>query len=283
MRRTLIAILAGVGLASAPARGATAQSAAPVTYDVYAVRYATIPGFPTRALIAGADSSRHTDLAMMVWLLKGSDGRNVLVDAGFYRDKFVRRWKPRDFEKPSEALAKLGLKPNDVSDVIVSHIHWDHLDGVDLFPKARIWVRRDEFTHHTDSTGAVKDRAIDADDAAMLAGLARDGRVQLVPGDSTEILPGITVFTGGKHTFASQYATVRTTRGTVVVASDNVYLYENLDQRLPIAQTLDRASNLAAQERMLRLATDRRLIVPGHDPQVFERFTQPGNGVAKIQ
>ncbi len=283
MRRSLLAILAGCALVARQTPAAAQTAKPPVTYEVYAVRYATIAGFPTRGLIAGADSSRHTDIAMMVWLLRGSDGRNVLVDAGFYRDKFVQRWKPRDFLTPSEALAKLGLKPEDVTDIIVSHIHWDHVDGADLFPKARIWMQRDEFTHHTDSTGAVKDRAIDPDDAMMIAKLARDGRVELVPGDSSEILPGIVVFTGGKHTFASEYATVRTPHGTVVVASDNVYLYENLDRRLPIAQTLDRASNLAAQERMLRLASDRRLIVPGHDPEVFERFPQPGNGVAKIQ
>src|SRR5688500_20157217 len=68
------------------------------TYEVYAVRYATIPGFPVRGLIAGADSSRRIDIAMAVWLLRGAD-RTVLVDAGFYRDKFVQRWKPRSEER----------------------------------------------------------------------------------------------------------------------------------------------------------------------------------------
>ena len=71
--------------------------------------------------------------------------------------------------------------------------------------------------------------------------------------------------------------------GTIVLASDNVYLYENLEKHVPIAQTLDAASNLAAQERMLRIASDPRLIVPGHDPVVFERFPLPGAGVARIK
>jgi glyoxylase-like metal-dependent hydrolase (beta-lactamase superfamily II) len=98
-----------------------------------------------------------------------------------------------------------------------------------------------------------------------------------------EIIPGIRVYTGGKHTFASQFATVNTTSGTVVIASDNMYLYENLAKRVPIAQTLDAASNLRAHERMTRLASDPRLIVPGHDPEVFTRFPTPGNGVARIR
>jgi glyoxylase-like metal-dependent hydrolase (beta-lactamase superfamily II) len=253
------------------------------TYEVYAVRYATIPAFQVSGLIAGADSSRRLDIAMMVWLLKGSDGRSVLVDAGFHRDDFVQRWHPNPFLTPSEAVARAGVKPEDVSDVIISHIHWDHLDGIDLFPKARVWIQREEFDYYLDSTGAVKHRAIDAGDAKLLAQLAREGRVMLVDGDAKEIIPGITVYTGGKHTFASQFATVRIASGTVVVASDNVYLYENLARHVPIAQTLDSASNLRTQLRMTTLASDPRLIVPGHDPEVFVRFPAPGNGIARIQ
>jgi glyoxylase-like metal-dependent hydrolase (beta-lactamase superfamily II) len=125
--------------------------------------------------------------------------------------------------------------------------------------------------------------AIDSVDSAMLSDLMKAGRVTLVEGDAQEILPGITVYTGGKHTYASQYAGVRTAKGTVVVASDNCYLYENLEHHRPIAQTLDSTSNLAAQDRMQRLASDRRLIVPGHDPAVFKRFRSVAPGVAKIE
>ncbi len=252
------------------------------TYEVYAVRYGTVQGFPVRGLIAGADSSRRMDIAMTVWLLRGN-ARNVLVDAGFYRDKFVKRWKPVDFVMPSEAVARAGVRPEEVTDIIVSHIHWDHADGLDLFPNARIWIQKDEYQHHVGAQGGALDRAIDADDAQMLAELARKGRVNQVDGDSTEIIPGITGYTGGKHTFASQFATVRTSGGTAVIASDNAYLYENLDKRRPIAQTLDSLSNLRAQERMMRLASSPRLIVPGHDPAVFVRFSKPGHGVARIE
>ena len=255
---------------------------APPTYEVYAVRYATIPQFKLSALLAGADTSRRIDIAMMVWVIKG-DGRTVLVDAGFHREDFVNRYHPTGFVPPSEAIGRLGISAEDVTDVIISHVHWDHLDGIDLFPRARVWIQREEFEHHLDSTGAVRNRAIDAGDAKILAGIARDGRVSLVDGDAKEIIPGITVYTGGKHTFASQFATVSTAAGTVVLASDNVYLYENLAKHLPIAQTLDSASNVRTQDRMKTLASDPRLIVPGHDPEVFVRFPTPGNGVAQIR
>jgi glyoxylase-like metal-dependent hydrolase (beta-lactamase superfamily II) len=272
----LFAILAGTAAVRATPTALT-------TYDIFAVRYATVPRFAVSGLIAGADTSRKLDIAMTVWLLKGSDGRNVLVDAGFHRDTFIRRWKPTDFSLPSDAVARAGVKADDITDVIISHVHWDHLDGIDLFPKARVWIQREEFEHHLDTAGTVKDRAIDAGDAKILAQIAREHRLMLIDGDNQEIMPGITVYTGGKHTFASQFAGVKTAFGTVVIASDNMYLYENLARHVPIAQTLDSASNMRTQVRMTKIASDEKFIIPGHDPEVFTRFPTPGNGIAHIR
>lgn len=280
MRRVRLAMASAIVLLGTMTLGA--QQPAKPDYDVFAIRYATIPGFRLSGLIAGADTSRRIDIAMMVWLVRGG-GRNVLVDAGFYRDDLVRRWKPADFVSPAEAVARAGVKPADVTDVIVSHVHWDHLDGIDLFPNARVWIQRDEFDHHLDSAGTVKDRMIDAADAKKLAEIAREGRLVLVDGDAKEIIPGISVYIGGKHTFQSQFASVHTTSGTIVLASDNMYLYENLAKHVPIAQTLDAASNLRTQDRMAAMAASPRLLVPGHDPEVFVRFPLPGNGIARIK
>lgn len=273
--RTAVA-LAGLALTV----GAVPQPA-PV-YEVFAIRYATIKDFRAAGLIAGADTSRRMDIAMMVWLLKGPAGRNVLVDAGFQRPDLIQRWKPVDFALPSEAVARFGVKPEAITDVIISHIHWDHADGASLFPNARIWIQKEEFEHHVDSAGKRLANAIDSADAAMFGRLAREGRVRLVDGDAREIIPGITVYTGGKHTWQSQYVGVRVAAGTIVVASDNAYTYENLEKHVAIAQTLDAASNLAAQDRMKTIASRPTWIVPGHDPAVFERFPAPGNGVARI-
>jgi methyl acetate hydrolase len=256
--------------------------APPPVHEVYAIRYGTLPRFPVAALVAGADTARRMDIALMIWLIRDQSGRAVLLDAGFYRDRFMTRWKPADYQRPSTALARVGLRPEEVTDVIISHVHWDHLDGADLFPKARFWIQRDEYEHYVDSAGRPRASTIDSADARMLADLSRAGRVELIAGDSVEVLPGIRVYTGGKHTFASQYAAVTTSEGTVVLASDNLYLYENLERGRPIAQTLDSVSNLAAQARMLRLAGDPARIVPGHDPSVFTRHPLPGDGVARI-
>jgi glyoxylase-like metal-dependent hydrolase (beta-lactamase superfamily II) len=268
-------------IAAAASLGAAPMPPAP-SYEVYAIRYASIP-FRVSGLIAGADTSRRLDIAMTIWLMKGPDGRIVLLDAGFKRDDLIQRWKPADYITPAAALERFGVRREAVTDIIISHVHWDHLDGADLFPNARIWIQKEEYEHHIDSTGKRLANAIDTADATMLHNMKLAGRVNLVDGDAREIIPGITVYIGGKHTFQSQYVGVNTTSGIVVLASDNMYLYENLEKHVPISQTLDAASNLAAQERMTRIAASPRLIVPGHDPAVFVRFPLPGNGVARIR
>jgi len=263
---------------------ACAQTSAKPQYEVYAVRYATIADFPVSGLIQGADPARKLDIAMTVWLLKGN-GRNILVDSGFYREQFLKRWKPKDFVKPGEALAPLGLKPEDVTDVIITHMHWDHADGMDLFPKARIWVQKDEYTYYTGEAWQHNDThgGIDKDDVVTAVRLNMDGRVGLVNGDAQEIIPGITCYTGGKHTYQSQYVGVSTKAGAVVLASDNMYLYENLEKHVPIAQTLDADSNLRAQDRMKQIAAKPGLIIPGHDPAVFDKFPRVNERVVRIE
>jgi glyoxylase-like metal-dependent hydrolase (beta-lactamase superfamily II) len=253
-------------------------------YTVDAVRYATLADFPVRGLVAGADPSRKMDIAMAVWLVRGN-GRTILVDSGFYRDQFFRQWKVRDFKKPSEAVAAAGVNAEDVTDVIVTHMHWDHADGADLFPKARIWLQHEEYSYYTGEAwhGQRTHGGIDPDDVISYVKMNMAGRVQFVEGDNQEVAPGIRCYTGGKHTFASQYVSVPTKAGAVVLASDNVYMYENLDKHVPIAATLNPESNLKAQDRMRTLAGNPSLIVPGHDPAIFVRFHGPAPDVVRIE
>ncbi len=282
LRRLVPSLISAATLLAACASAHT-PAASPSTWHAYAVRFGALANFPVRGLIAGSDSSRRIDAALMVWPLQAANGDIVLVDAGFTRQKFITQWKPRDYVTPDSALRRAGFDPGRVSDIIISHIHWDHADGVERFPGARIWLQRDEFEHYVGTDGSAKDRAIDPDVAAMYRRLFDAGRVHFVEGDSAEVRPGIRAFTGGKHTFASEYVSVSTPGGTVVIASDNAYLYENLERTRPIAQTLDSLSNLRAQRRMLQLAARPGLVVPGHDPEVFNRFPRAGEGSVAIR
>ncbi len=253
-------------------------------YEIYALRYATLPDFPVAELVSGAEPGRKLDIAMMVWLVRGN-GHNILVDSGFYHERFFKDWKVNDFIKPSDALRPLGVKPEDITDIVITHMHWDHADGIDLFPNARIWIQKDELEYYAGEAWQSKDKSdgIDAENVLTLVKLNTQGKVGLVDGDAQEILPGVTCYTGGRHTYASQYVGVSTNAGTVVLASDNMYLYENLEKHAPIAQTLDAASNLRAQDRMRQMAAKPELIIPGHDPAVMVKFQKAGSGIVKIE
>ncbi len=256
-----------------------------VTYEAYAVRFGTLPQFRVAGLVAGADQSRRMDIPVMVWLLKGSNGRRVLVDSGFHRKKFVDQWKVVDFRTPADAVAAAGVKAEEITDIIISHAHWDHVGGVELFPKATIWIQREEYAYYTGDAWHARNThgGIDEEDMLALVRINTQGRLRFVDGDDEEPIPGIRCYTGGKHTWTSQYVGVQTAGGTAVFTSDNMYLYENMEKRAPIAQTLDPAANLKAQERIRTLASEPTLIVPGHDPAVFERYPRVAEGVVRIR
>jgi glyoxylase-like metal-dependent hydrolase (beta-lactamase superfamily II) len=281
MMRLLLALL----LSALAALPDISPQPPPVTYDALALRFGILPAFPVSGLVAGADPSRAIDIPVMVWLLKGSNGRQILIDAGFYRQKFVERWKVREFRTPAAAAEAAGVKPDAVTDIIISHVHWDHVDGVELFPNTTVWIQRDEYRYYTGEAWLARDThgGVDEEDMRALLTINMQGHLRFVDGDDREIMPGIRCYTGGRHTWASQYVSARLATGTAVFASDNVYLYENLEKHVPIAQTLDARSNLEAQDRIRTLASDPRLIVPGHDPAVFTRFPTTGNGQVAIR
>jgi glyoxylase-like metal-dependent hydrolase (beta-lactamase superfamily II) len=274
-----------IAFALAAALALTTSQGTDPSYELYAARFGVIPAFQVSGLVAGADTSRRLDIPVMVWLIKGSNGRNVLVDSGFFRANLVERWKVQNFRKPSDAVLAAGVRAEDVTDIIISHAHWDHAGGIELFPKATIWIQREEYEYYTGEAWHARTThgGIDADDMLALVRANTQGRVKFVEGDDQEIIPGIRCYTGGRHTRASQYVAVRTAGETAVFTSDNVYLYENLDKHVPIAQTLDAESNLKAQDRIRGLASRPEQIVPGHDPAVFERFKPVAEGVVRIK
>jgi len=254
-------------------------------YEVYAVRFATLANFPVSSLVAGADRSRRMDIAMMIWVLKGADGRIALVDSGFHREQYFRQFTVKDYVRPPDALAPLGIAAGQITDIFLSHMHWDHAGGLDLFPAARIWVQKDEYDYYTGEAwqAARTHGGIDPDDVLEIVKRNTQGKVSFVRGDNDPLLSGVLFGVGGKHTWASQFVSVQTRAHTVVLASDNMYLYENLDAHLPVAQTLDAASNLRTQDRMRSIASEPRFLVPGHDPAVFDRFPHVADRIVRIE
>jgi glyoxylase-like metal-dependent hydrolase (beta-lactamase superfamily II) len=253
-------------------------------YSIQAIRYASSPDVPVSELVVGGPKDQKVDVAMVVWLLRGG-GHTILFDSGFHRDTFLKYFTMKDYLRPDEAVKLAGVQPAGVTDIVISHAHWDHMGGIDLFPEATVWIQKDEYRYYTMEAWQPGGQhgGIDPDDVRELVRRNTEGRVRLVDGDNVEIFPGIRAYTGSRHTYASQYLRVDG-NPPFVLASDNCYFYLNLSSHLASAtfSEADHAGNIAQQSRMVELAGSVDRVVPGHDALQFQKFPTEGR-VAKIK
>jgi glyoxylase-like metal-dependent hydrolase (beta-lactamase superfamily II) len=279
----LLLILAASTLVTAAPHPFRAQTTVPA-YSIDAFRYGTVPNFPLSGMIPGAPADQKIDLAMVVWLIRGG-GHTILFDSGFHRQKFIDQFHVTDFLSPDKAVQEAGVDPASVTDIIISHAHWDHMGGIDLFPAATIWIQKAEYEYYTGAAWQAGGHhgGIEPEDVQELVRRNIAGKVRVVDGDDKEILPGIRAYTGARHTYASQYLRVEG-QPVFVLASDNCYLYENLKSHRAGATFLptDAPANIAAQQRMIELAGSADRVVPGHDPEQFNHFPTIGR-VAHIR
>jgi len=277
---TLTALLATMLLHPA---APTAAVQAPA-YSIDAIRYATIRAFPVASLVIGAPRDERMDIAMVVWLMRGG-GRTILFDAGFHRERWLQQFDVADFIPPDSAVRLAGVRAADVTDIIISHAHWDHMGGIDLFPNAVIHIQKDEFHYYAGEAWQEGGRrgGIDTLDIIALVRRGIAGKVRFVDGDDVEVLPGIVAYTGARHTYASQYIRVGGDE-PFVLASDNCYLYRNIEDNAPGAtfDPADRPANMAAIARMIELAGSTDRVIPGHDPLQFQRYPATGR-VARLR
>jgi glyoxylase-like metal-dependent hydrolase (beta-lactamase superfamily II) len=257
------------------ASGSRAQSP---SYSIQAIRIADSPGDSVGEMVIGGPKDEKIDTMYAVWLIRGG-GHNILFDSGFHRERWFKLWTIKDFLRPDEAVKLAGVKPEEITDIVVSHAHWDHMGGIDLFPKATVWIQKEEFRYYTGDAWQAGGQhgGIDPDDIQELVKLNTDGRVRLIDGDNVEILSGIRAYTGGRHTFASQYLLVEG-NPRFVLASDNACLYRSLIEHKPSAtfSAADYAASIAAQKRMVELAGSVDRVVPGHDALQFKKFKTEG-------
>jgi glyoxylase-like metal-dependent hydrolase (beta-lactamase superfamily II) len=251
--------------------GPSSASGPTPDYSIQAIRYATTPGV-VADLVVGGPKDQKIDVAMVVWLIRGG-GRTILFDSGFHRDTFLKDFPMQDYLRPDLAVTTAGVDPDKVTDVVISHAHWDHMGGLDLFPKAQVWIQKEEYRYYTMDAwqpGGDHD-GIDPEDVKELVQLNTEGRVHLVDGDNVEIFPGIRAYTGARHTYASQY---------LRVDGDPPFVSSHLPGNT--FSDADHPANIAQQSRMIQLAGSPDRVVPGHDPLQFQKFPTIGR-VAKIK
>ena len=241
-------------------------------WEVHAVKYAD------RASRVRADSfifdDRH-DVAhpmdYFIWLLRNGE-RVILVDTGYDAGEAAQRGRPI-LQDPRAALAPLGVAAEEVTEVVVTHLHYDHAGGLHLFPNARLHIQAAEMAYATGPCMChdTLRMPFTADHVCEAIRRLYSGKVIFHDGDA-ELADGVTLHRIGGHSRGLQAVRVRTEAGWLVLASDAAHFYENFEARKPFPIVVDLEDMLRGFDTLERLASAPSLIVPGHDPLVMERF-----------
>jgi glyoxylase-like metal-dependent hydrolase (beta-lactamase superfamily II) len=241
-------------------------------WEVFAVKYAE-RNARTRADSFIDDPHHDTPHAMdyFVWVLRRND-QIILVDTGYDAQEGQRRGRPISVD-PREALRPLGIEPEAIDRVIVTHLHYDHAGGLALFPNAKLYLQEKEMAFATgpcmcDSTLRAP---FTADHICEAVKRVYSGRVEFTDGDA-EIVDGVTVHCIGGHSRGLQSVRVRTNAGYLCLASDAAHYYENAYDKKLFPIVVDKENMLAGFDRLHELASSHQRIIPGHDPLVRERF-----------
>jgi len=245
-------------------------------YQVFALRYASVARRRPENFMVHDPHDGPMPLDYFVWLVRGN-GRSWLVDTGF--NLAAAQARKRTFLRcPITHLERLDLKPQDISDVIITHLHYDHAGNVDLLPNARIHLQEREMQYATGrhmNHHLLRDAYAVDDVVEVVRGLYKD-RVRFYNGDA-EIAPGLQLVLVGGHTDGLQAVRVHTERGWVMLASDASHFYENLHHESPYPIVFHVGDMLDGYHKVMALADSPDHMIPGHDPQVLARFPALGD------
>ena len=230
-------------------------------WHLFAVQYARSSGVRTARLIPGAPADSRTDMGWYFFVALGN-GHVVLIDcgtdalSGHEREALRRAWSVRWGTTSAEALSMLGLSPSDVTDVVVTHHHWDHVGALGAYPRARVHVSARAWSR-------VPER--------LRRGPERRHLVRVLRGRTHTLWPGFTAHVVDAHAPGQLMIGLSCASARWVLASDVVYLYRAL------AEGREPAALRWAVQRV-----GRAHILPGHDPELFSRYSAGVPGVAAV-
>jgi glyoxylase-like metal-dependent hydrolase (beta-lactamase superfamily II) len=252
----------------------------PAEYDVIAIRYATrmtTRGESFYRYHVYGEPDRPLQLDFYFWLLRGPD-QVILVDTGVH--PAAERPGRQLLIRPADAVAALGVAADDVSQVVVTHCHSDHIGNLDAFARAKLTVQRREIDFWSGSIARRRQFAatVDPGQIKYLRGAIDSGRGVVIDGD-TSVADGVEVRLVGGHCPGQQIVIVRTSGAPVVLPSDAVHFYEELDRQMPFGVLWNLGEMYAAYDLLQSLATAGAVVVPGHDPEVMRRFSAMGAGL----
>ncbi|MEM9278601.1 MAG: N-acyl homoserine lactonase family protein [Pseudomonadota bacterium] len=246
-------------------------------WEVYALKYAE-RNTRTRAdsFIFDDDHASPHAMDYFIWVLKSGD-QTIVVDTGYDSEEAMRRKRPilRD---PAKSLEAAGIKPEDVTTVIITHLHYDHAGGLDRYPNATFHLQKSEMEYATGPCmcGDVLQMPFTVEHVCEMVRKVYSGRVVFHDGEGS-VAAGVTVHRIGGHSRGLQAVRIKTSAGYLCLASDASHYYENFLLQKPFPIVVDLEDMVTGFDTIQKLASRQSLVIPGHDPIVTQAFPAFGN------
>ena len=206
------------------------------TWTVHVIEYARASRQPMASLVWGTFDDPPIDTPFS-FVLAQRAGRTVLCDCGFMKEgnglDLATKFGVPTWVSPLRMLERMGVAPGDVTDIVLSHAHFDHAGSIGEFPKAHIYLQKSEMLSWVEAFAlpprfSILTDVVDPDDIRSALEASFEHRLTLVDGDRDDLLPGLSVRLARGHTMGQQFITLQTARGRYAVAGDCIYSSRNL-------------------------------------------------------
>ena len=243
-------------------------------YEIYAVRYARRDAKRPTHFIGGDPHDENMPMDYFVWVVRNKE-RLIVVDTGFTKEMADKR-KREYLRTPAEGLALMGIDAAEVKDVVLTHLHYDHVGTFHEFPNATFHMQDDEMSYVTGRhmRHYQFNHSYEIEDVIGMVKLVYKDRVEFYDG-SGDLAPGVSLHRIGGHTHGLQCVRVMTQRGWVVLASDASHYYEHMESKRCFPTTFHVGEMVEGYGKLRSLAASKEHIIPGHDPLVMQRYPAP--------
>jgi glyoxylase-like metal-dependent hydrolase (beta-lactamase superfamily II) len=251
-------------------------------YEIYALKYAGPFRRPACMVTWFQDMDKSVLVNYYIFAIRGSK-ETVIVDCGM-RPESAQEKNLIDYKNPVDVLKGIDIDAKKVKHVVATHLHFDHISGISLFPKATVYVQYKEFNFWTKDPIAQKapfKLTCDPKANRYLKKLEGTERLRLIRGNQT-ILPGITLVLAPGHTPGHQVVVASTEKGKAVVGSDVAHFFSSFRTDIPSAIITDMVAWMKSYDKIRPMASSIDLMFPGHDPKLLENYPKVAENISRL-
>ena len=255
-------------------------------YEIYALKYAGPFKGKLAFVYAWHGWDEELERNYYIWVIKGG-GETIVVDTGLGLT-FAKEHKSNNYVNPVDILARIGVQGNSVKKIVLTHMHYDHVGGMEMFPQAFpeavFYLQKKEYDFWIKNPVAKKAPfAMFSDPLAykILADMKGTERLRLVDGDQT-IAPGVELMLTPGHTVGLQAVAVNTIRGSAIVASDNAHIAKSFETDFPSSLITDLVAWMHTYDKLRAKSSSLDLIFPGHDAKLLNDYPKVAEDVTRL-